>query len=172
MECVSHPPSANSISLCWWSFCRHIIPWISHSLRLWKCRLVVPKFDVIPLELIPMLVGFFTYKAATFVETFKEILPKSEEDDSDIWDRFGPIHHFFSLHIHCEGKLNASLSPLYNSFCCVLSCHGPVVAESSFRLLFGYWRTWGSAYTKVFNLCSSFECTDLPRLILHTECNT
>lgn len=46
--------------------------------------LVVPKFDVIPLELIPMLVGFFTYKAATFVETFKEILPKSEEDDSDI----------------------------------------------------------------------------------------
>lgn len=46
--------------------------------------LVVPQYDVIPLQLIPMLVGFFTYKAATFVETFKELLPKSEEIDGDI----------------------------------------------------------------------------------------
>ncbi|KAG0584506.1 hypothetical protein KC19_3G213800 [Ceratodon purpureus] len=46
--------------------------------------LAVPQYDVIPLQLIPMLVGFFTYKAATFVETFKELLPKTEENDSDI----------------------------------------------------------------------------------------
>lgn len=45
--------------------------------------LAVPQFDVIPLQLIPMLVGFFTYKAATFVETFKELLPKSDEEDND-----------------------------------------------------------------------------------------
>lgn len=46
--------------------------------------LAVPKYDVIPLQLIPILVGFFTYKAATFVETFKELLPKAEENDSDV----------------------------------------------------------------------------------------
>lgn len=45
-----------------------------------KCSLAVPQYDVIPLQLIPMLVGFFTYKGATFVETFKELLPKSEVD--------------------------------------------------------------------------------------------
>lgn len=43
--------------------------------------LAVPQYDVIPLQLIPMLVGFFTYKAATFVETFKELLPKSDSEE-------------------------------------------------------------------------------------------
>eukprot|EP00271_Cylindrocystis_brebissonii_P007041 TRINITY_DN20154_c0_g1_i1.p1 TRINITY_DN20154_c0_g1~~TRINITY_DN20154_c0_g1_i1.p1 ORF type:complete len:359 (-),score=66.54 TRINITY_DN20154_c0_g1_i1:453-1529(-) len=41
--------------------------------------LAVPQLDVIPLQLIPMLLGFFTYKAATFVQTFKELLPAQEE---------------------------------------------------------------------------------------------
>lgn len=45
-------------------------------------RLAVPQYDVIPLQLIPMLVGFFTYKAATLVETFKELLPKQDEVES------------------------------------------------------------------------------------------
>ena len=46
-------------------------------------RLAVPQYDVIPLQLIPMLVGFFTYKAATLVETFKELLPKQNEVESN-----------------------------------------------------------------------------------------
>ncbi|KAH9536143.1 hypothetical protein CY35_17G091600 [Sphagnum magellanicum] len=45
--------------------------------------LVVPEYGVMPLQLIPMLVGFFTYKAATFVETFKELLPDSTEQEKE-----------------------------------------------------------------------------------------
>jgi ATP synthase protein I len=41
--------------------------------------LLVPEFDVMPLDLIPMLLGFFTYKAATLVETFMELLPSRDE---------------------------------------------------------------------------------------------
>ncbi|CAM6124644.1 unnamed protein product [Calypogeia fissa] len=43
--------------------------------------LLVPELSVMPLDLIPMLLGFFTYKAATLVETFKELLPAKEEKD-------------------------------------------------------------------------------------------
>jgi ATP synthase protein I len=46
-------------------------------------RLVVPEYGVMPLQLIPMLVGFFTYKAATFVETFKELLPDSAKQEKE-----------------------------------------------------------------------------------------
>lgn len=42
--------------------------------------LAVPELDVMSLQLIPMLVGFFTYKAATLVETFKELLPNQAEE--------------------------------------------------------------------------------------------
>ncbi|KAG6551153.1 hypothetical protein Mapa_007388 [Marchantia paleacea] len=42
--------------------------------------LAVPEYDVMSLQLIPMLVGFFTYKAATLVETFKELLPNQVEE--------------------------------------------------------------------------------------------
>ncbi|CAM6038274.1 unnamed protein product [Sphagnum compactum] len=45
--------------------------------------LVVPEYGVMPLQLIPMLVGFFTYKAATFVETFKELLPDSAKQEKE-----------------------------------------------------------------------------------------
>lgn len=44
-------------------------------------RLLVPEYSVMHLDLIPMLLGFFTYKAATLVETFKELLPAQEEKD-------------------------------------------------------------------------------------------
>lgn len=47
------------------------------------CRLAVPQYDVMPLQLIPMLVGFFTYKAATLAETFRELLPSSQSEESD-----------------------------------------------------------------------------------------
>lgn len=40
----------------------------------------MPELDVMSLQLIPMLVGFFTYKAATLVETFKELLPNQAEE--------------------------------------------------------------------------------------------
>ncbi|CAK9859830.1 unnamed protein product [Sphagnum jensenii] len=45
--------------------------------------LVVPEYGVMPLQLIRMLVGFFTYKAATFVETFKELLPDSAKQEKE-----------------------------------------------------------------------------------------
>ena len=47
------------------------------------CRLAVPQYDVMPLQLIPMLVGFFTYKAATLAETFRELLPSSQSQEGD-----------------------------------------------------------------------------------------
>ncbi|KAL2620287.1 hypothetical protein R1flu_000492 [Riccia fluitans] len=43
--------------------------------------LLVPEYHLMSLQLIPMLVGFFTYKAATLVETFREVLPKQAEED-------------------------------------------------------------------------------------------
>lgn len=42
--------------------------------RLFKCRILVPEFGFMQLELIPMLVGFFTYKIATFVQAIEESL--------------------------------------------------------------------------------------------------
>jgi len=36
--------------------------------------LVVPEYGIFELQLIPMLLGFFTYKAATLVRTFQDIL--------------------------------------------------------------------------------------------------
>ncbi len=59
-------------------------------------RLVVPEYGVMPLQLIPMLVGFFTYKAATFVETFKELLPDSTEQEKENWKWITP-HRWTSL---------------------------------------------------------------------------
>lgn len=171
MECVSYFFLVNFISLCWWLFCRYIIFWILYSLRLWKCRLVVFKFDVILLEFILMLVGFFMYKVVIFVEMFKEIFLKFEEDDSDIWDCFGFIYYFFFLYIYCEGKFNVFLLLFYNLFCCVFLCYGLVVVELFFCFLFGYWRIWGLVYIKVFNLCFLFECIDLLCFIFYIECN-
>ncbi|KAL3679476.1 hypothetical protein R1sor_022432 [Riccia sorocarpa] len=43
--------------------------------------LLVPQYDIMSLQLIPMLIGFFTYKAATLVETFKEVLPQQGQED-------------------------------------------------------------------------------------------
>lgn len=45
-------------------------------------RIVVPEYGLMHLELIPMLVGFFTYKIATFAQAIEEALtvtgPKTE----------------------------------------------------------------------------------------------
>jgi hypothetical protein len=38
------------------------------------CRILVPEYGFMHLELIPMLVGFFTYKIATFVQAIEEAL--------------------------------------------------------------------------------------------------
>lgn len=37
-----------------------------------ECRILVPDYGFMHLELIPMLVGFFTYKIATFTQAIQE----------------------------------------------------------------------------------------------------
>ncbi|XP_020416459.1 uncharacterized protein LOC18784096 isoform X1 [Prunus persica] len=44
--------------------------------------LVVPQYGFMQLELIPMLVGFFTYKIATFIQAIEEALPVAEKTDT------------------------------------------------------------------------------------------
>lgn len=38
------------------------------------CRIVVPEYGFMHLELIPMLVGFFTYKIATFTQAIEDAI--------------------------------------------------------------------------------------------------
>lgn len=38
------------------------------------CRILVPEYGFMHLELIPMLVGFFTYKIATFFQAIEEAI--------------------------------------------------------------------------------------------------
>lgn len=45
-------------------------------------RIVVPQYGFMHLELIPMLVGFFTYKIATFVQAIEEAIPTVEKIDT------------------------------------------------------------------------------------------
>lgn len=44
--------------------------------------IVVPQYGFMHLELIPMLVGFFTYKIATFVQAIEEAIPTVEKIDT------------------------------------------------------------------------------------------
>lgn len=41
------------------------------------CRIIVPDYGFMHLELIPMLVGFFTYKIATFAQAIEDALTVS-----------------------------------------------------------------------------------------------
>lgn len=36
------------------------------------CRILVPEYGFVHLDLIPMLVGFFTYKIATFMQAIED----------------------------------------------------------------------------------------------------
>lgn len=47
-----------------------------------RFRLVVPQYGFMHLELIPMLVGFFTYKIATFIQAIEEAIPQVEKIDT------------------------------------------------------------------------------------------
>lgn len=38
------------------------------------CRIVAPEYGLMNLQLIPMLVGFFTYKIATFTQAIEEAI--------------------------------------------------------------------------------------------------
>lgn len=38
----------------------------------WNCRILAPEYGLMHLELIPMLVGFFTYKIATFMQAIQD----------------------------------------------------------------------------------------------------
>lgn len=40
--------------------------------QLGCCRIAVPEYGLMHLDLIPMLVGFFTYKIATFFQAIEE----------------------------------------------------------------------------------------------------
>lgn len=44
-----------------------------------NCRILVPDYGFMHLELIPMLVGFFTYKIATFIQAIQEAVRVVEE---------------------------------------------------------------------------------------------
>ncbi|XP_004303181.1 PREDICTED: uncharacterized protein LOC101306834 [Fragaria vesca subsp. vesca] len=44
--------------------------------------IVVPQYGFMHLELIPMLVGFFTYKIATFIQAIEEAIPQVEKIDT------------------------------------------------------------------------------------------
>lgn len=52
------------------------------------CRILVPEYGFMHLELIPMLVGFFTYKIATFFQAIEEAISittqKPESSSPDI----------------------------------------------------------------------------------------
>ena len=43
-------------------------------MKLFDCRILVPEYGSMHLELIPMLVGFFTYKVATFVQAIEDAI--------------------------------------------------------------------------------------------------
>lgn len=43
-------------------------------------RILVPDYGFMNLQLIPMLVGFFTYKIATFFQAIEEALPGAREN--------------------------------------------------------------------------------------------
>lgn len=43
-------------------------------------RILVPDYGFMHLQLIPMLVGFFTYKIATFFQAIEEALPGAREN--------------------------------------------------------------------------------------------
>ena len=47
---------------------------IYHFFIFSSYRLLVPEHNLPQLMLIPMLVGFFTYKAATVAEVFRDVL--------------------------------------------------------------------------------------------------
>lgn len=42
------------------------------QMHIWVHRILVPEYGFMHLELIPMLVGFFTYKIATFIQAIEE----------------------------------------------------------------------------------------------------
>lgn len=44
------------------------------------CRIVVPEYGLMHLELIPMLVGFFTYKIATFTQAIEDAITVVSND--------------------------------------------------------------------------------------------
>lgn len=47
-------------------------------------RIAVPEYGFMHLELIPMLVGFFTYKIATFFQAIEDAVSVIEKKDPDI----------------------------------------------------------------------------------------
>lgn len=51
---------------------------------MFGCRIAVPEYGFLHLELIPMLVGFFTYKIATFFQAVEEAVSIVEKKDPDI----------------------------------------------------------------------------------------
>ncbi|CAJ2645760.1 protein CONSERVED ONLY IN THE GREEN LINEAGE 160, chloroplastic isoform X2 [Trifolium pratense] len=46
--------------------------------------ILVPEYDIMHLQLIPMLVGFFTYKIATFAQAIEEVITVASKKDVNI----------------------------------------------------------------------------------------
>lgn len=58
----------NEVNVHWYLFVNLLI------LVSPDCSILVPEFGYMHLELIPMLVGFFTYKIATFAQAIEEAI--------------------------------------------------------------------------------------------------
>ena len=59
--------------------CPEPFPVLYTNPNLLHYRILVPEYGFMHLELIPMLVGFFTYKIATFFQAIEEALTVSGE---------------------------------------------------------------------------------------------
>lgn len=51
-------------------------------------RILVPEYGFMHLELIPMLVGFFTYKVATFFQAIEEDISISKSTYFSLYNKF------------------------------------------------------------------------------------
>lgn len=61
-----------------------LFPRVRADIIMFGCRITVPEYGFLHLELIPMLVGFFTYKIATFFQAVEEAVSIVEKKDPDI----------------------------------------------------------------------------------------
>lgn len=71
----------------WWMSVRNLWPFINYIFsclliynKLWR-RILVPQYGLMHLELIPMLVGFFTYKVSTFIQAIEAAVSVYENPD-------------------------------------------------------------------------------------------
>jgi hypothetical protein len=65
--CKIYRNSSETFSLCEFFTSTYVLPLL--------VRILVPDYGFMHLELIPMLIGFFTYKIAMFAQAIQESFP-------------------------------------------------------------------------------------------------